>query len=142
MSSVTTIATVASALLSASAVVLATVELRNADKRASQARRDLLDERRVQFHLEQLVALSLALADFGASAPYEARLRIRLLPDGMVPKARKWCEDGPRQDTLLWEEFLSTRRDDEDWGTWIRDRVRREISAHLDSLIAEGEPSR
>ena len=138
-----TAASVVGDVLAAAAVVLATVELRRSDNRAEQSRRDMLRDRQIGFQLEQLVALSEALDEFGANAPARVRLRVRLLPTGLVPAAEQWGQAQDPQATALFRNDFSRDLDEAlrsgapglAWGDWIRDRVRREIDLAVDGLL-------
>lgn len=82
-----TVATMVGDGLAALAIVIATTELLRSDRRIEQSRMELLNDRRVVFQLEQLVALAEALDEFGGSAPSRVRLRVQLLPLGLIPSA-------------------------------------------------------
>lgn len=87
-------ATVFGAVAAAGAVVVATIELRRSDRRAEESRQDLVEERRIAFLTEQLVALADALSIPGPVAPAQVRVRVRLLPSDMVPTQWYGCAPG------------------------------------------------
>lgn len=118
-------------------VVLATVELRKSDARAEQSRQDLINERRIDFQVNQLIALALSLGDFGKSSSWEFRWRVKLLPAQLIPTAVDWTgTHADREDSDLWASLMATRSHDEDWGTWIRIRIQVEIESAISELTS------
>jgi hypothetical protein len=144
-----TVTGLAGDLLAAAAVVLATVELRKSDRRAQQSRQDLIDGRRLDVQLEQLVALHEDLLMGGRVAPHVVRLRVSLLPAGLLPSADMWIQSAnPPVASPLKGEFdrdlaaaMAAGAEGLDWSVWVRDRVRVEIDQAIETLLDGRQPS-
>jgi hypothetical protein len=89
-----TVATILGNVLAATAVIIASLELRRAKRSEERARLAAAEERRRVFEVAQLVALAEVIADFGKSPTWLEEIRIRLLPAWMLPVARRWIDDG------------------------------------------------
>ncbi|WP_328667587.1 hypothetical protein OG905_11205 [Streptomyces sp. NBC_00322] len=116
---------IAGIVIATVAVVVAWVQLRR-----------LRAERQRNFYLTQLVDLADALAEFGGVAPHRVDVRVRVLPPDMVPVARAWVTEGDRAPSRLFARYEAERAAGEDWGTWVRERVREEVNGAVALLLA------
>jgi hypothetical protein len=130
-----TVATILGDVLAATAVIIATLELRRAKRSEERARLAAAEERRRVFEVAQLVALAEVIADFGMSPTWLEEIRIRLLPAWMLPVARRWVDD--REGLYNWfvAELLPQHPEGYDFGEWVRRATQTEIRQALDALV-------
>jgi len=100
------------------------------------------EERQRNFFLTQLVDLADALQEFGGAAPDKVQVRVRVLPQGMLPVTWAWVTEGDRSPSSLFATFERERRDEEDWGNWVRARVREEVYEAIVALLSVRAHSR
>jgi hypothetical protein len=149
--------TFVSAVISAGAVVVAVVTLRHARATAEQARRDLREDRRIDFQQALLLQIAEAYEEWiteGSTRPFALlQSRVRILPDLTLPLThaaaglpvpevvtrlfeatfrQRWVDDG-RSLLNIWSpiagELPEARR--------IREDIHAEIAKALDELTAQ-----
>ena len=127
--------------LSVSGIIIAVLALGVAWIQLSRIR----EERQRNFFLTLLVEIADALDEFGAVAPDKVQVRVRTLPEHMVPipNTRDWVTQGDRPPSTLYVRFEAEHREGEDdWGNWVRALVRDEIHESVEALLAARAHSR
>lgn len=104
------------------------------------------EERQRNFFLTQLVDIADALQEFGGVAPDKVQVRVRAFPAEMrrkyLPDTWAWVSEKDRSPSSLFATFEREGAPGDDWGNWVRARVRTEIYAAIAELLAARAHSR